>query len=249
MRNIKMIIQYDGSRYKGWQKQNIKGTSVSTIQDKLEKVLSKMTGEEIQVVGCGRTDTGVHADNYIANFKTNSSAHIVDFKEYLKMYLPEDIVIKDMMNASERFHSRLNIVSKTYVYTVDNNEYCDVFMKRYAYHIEDKLDTTKMKEASKVLIGTHDFQSFTSLKPKNGKSTIRTINSIDIVEENNIIKIIYNGNGFLLNMVRIIVGTLIEVGKGNLSIENMRSILEEKDRSKAGEKAPAKGLCMLKVEY
>ena len=249
MRNIKMIIQYDGSRYKGWQKQNIKGTSVSTIQDKLEKVLSKMTGEEIQVVGCGRTDTGVHADNYIANFKTNSSAHIVDFKEYLKKYLPEDIVIKDMMNASERFHSRLNIVSKTYVYTVDNNEYCDVFMKRYAYHIEDKLDTTKMKEASKVLIGTHDFQSFTSLKPKNGKSTIRTINSIDIVEENNIIKIIYNGNGFLLNMVRILTGTLIEVGKGNISKDDVLRILNAKNRALAGEKAPAKGLCMANVQY
>ncbi|MBC5627109.1 tRNA pseudouridine(38-40) synthase TruA [Clostridium sp. NSJ-49] len=249
MRNIRMIIQYDGSRYKGWQKQNIKGSSVSTIQDKIEKVLSKMTGDDIQVIGCGRTDTGVHADNYVANFKTNSTASISEFKSYLKMYLPEDIVIKDMMNCSERFHSRLNTISKTYKYTIDNNDFCNVFMKNYSYHIEEKLDVNKMIEASEVLIGTHDFRSFTSLKAKNGKSTIRTINYININEKDNIITITINGNGFLLNMVRIIVGTLIEVGKGNLSIENMRSILEEKDRSKAGEKAPAKGLCMLKVEY
>ena len=121
MRNIKMIIQYDGGRYKGWQKQNIKGTSVSTIQDKIEKVLEKMTGEEIQLVGCGRTDSGVHADNYIANFKTNSTMSIDEMKKYLLMYLPEDIVIKDIKQASERFHARLYIVSKTYVYTIDNN--------------------------------------------------------------------------------------------------------------------------------
>ena len=249
MRNIKMIIQYDGSRYKGWQKQNSKGSSVSTIQDKLEKVLSKMTGEDIQVIGCGRTDTGVHADNYVANFKTNSTAHISEFKEYLKNYLPEDIVIKDMMNASERFHARLNIISKTYVYSIDNNTYCDVFMKRYAYHVEEKLDANKMREASKVLLGTHDFQSFTSLKPKNGKSTIRTINSIDVIEDNNMIKIVYNGNGFLLNMVRILTGTLIEVGKGNLSTDDVVKILNAKKRSEAGEKAPSKGLCMVGVQY
>ena len=135
MRNIKMIIQYDGGRYKGWQKQNIKGTSVSTIQDKIEKVLEKMTGEEIQLVGCGRTDSGVHADNYIANFKTNSTMSIDEMKKYLLMYLPEDIVIKDIKQASERFHARLNIVSKTYVYTIDNNNYANAFLRRYAYHI------------------------------------------------------------------------------------------------------------------
>lgn len=249
MRNIRMIIQYDGSRYKGWQKQNIKGTNVSTIQDKIEKVLSKMTDEDIQVIGCGRTDTGVHADNYVANFKTNSNASISEFKSYLKMYLPEDISIKDMMNCSERFHARLNTISKTYKYTIDNNDYCNVFMKKYAYHIEEKLDVNKMIEASKALIGTHDFRSFTSLKAKNGKSTIRTINYINIDENDNIITIVFNGNGFLLNMVRILVGTLIEVGKGNLSTQDIKTTLQEKDRSKAGEKAPAKGLCMLKVEY
>ena len=249
MRNIKMIIQYDGARYKGWQKQNIKGTSVSTIQDKLENVLSKMTGEQIQVIGCGRTDTGVHADDYVANFKTNSHEHIGEFRKYLLTYLPEDIVVKDMMNCSERFHSRLNVISKTYEYTIDNNPYCDAFMRRYSYHIEEKLDINKMRKAAKMLLGTHDFQSFTSLKPKKGKSTTRTINFIDITEQNNIIKIRFNGNGFLLNMVRILSGTLIDVGLGKLTVDDMEKILDAKKRGESGVKAPAKGLCMVGVQY
>lgn len=249
MRNIMMKIQYDGSRYKGWQKQNIKGASVSTIQDKIENVLSRITGESIQVIGCGRTDTGVHADNYIANFKIEGDIRIEAMMPALKMYLPEDIVVKEMSVVSTRFHSRLNVLSKTYEYTIDNNEYADVFLRRYAYHIEEKLNVNAMKKASRILIGTHDFQSFTSLKPKNGKSTMRTINSIDIIEDNNIIKLKINGNGFLLNMVRIIVGTLIDVGKGKISINKFEEILNCKSRALAGEKAPGKGLCMKNVEY
>lgn len=249
MRNIKMIIQYDGSRYKGWQKQNIKGTTVSTIQDKIENVLSKMTDEEIQVIGCGRTDTGVHADNYVANFKTDSKISIKDIKKYLLMYLPEDIVIKSAQEVSERFHSRLNVISKTYEYTIYNNSYSDVFLRRHSHYIKDKLNLNSMREGAKILVGTHDFQSFTSLKAKNGKSTIRTINQIDITENNNIVKIKINGNGFLLNMVRIISGTLIDVGLGNIDVENVKKILEAKKREESGQKAPAKGLCMIKVEY
>lgn len=249
MRNIKMIIQYDGTRYKGWQKQNIKGTSVSTIQDKLEKLLSKMTEEEIQVIGCGRTDSGVHAKNYVANFKTSSTLSINEMMEYTKKYLPEDIVIKSMKDVSERFHSRLNVLSKTYIYTVDNNKYQDVFMRKFAWHIEEKLDVEKMKEASKVLLGTHDFQSFTSLKAKNGKSTIRKINYISIEEKDNIIKFEFNGNGFLLNMVRILTGTLIKVGKGELEPSEVLDILNAKTRAEAGEKALAKGLCMFCANY
>lgn len=249
MRNIKIILQYDGGRYKGWQKQNIKGQSVSTIQDKIENVLKKMIDEEIQLIGCGRTDSGVHADNYVANFKTNTTLTLEEVRDYLKMYLPEDIVVKSIKNASERFHSRLNVISKSYVYTIDNNEYANVFMRRYAYHISEKLNINEMKKAAEVLIGTHDFQSFTSLKPKNGKSTIRTINSIHIEENQGIIKIRYNGNGFLLNMVRIITGTLIEVGKGKLTPDDVVKILGARKRAEAGEKAPAKGLCMSGVEY
>lgn len=249
MRNIKLIIQYDGTRYKGWQKQNVKGHEAVTIQDKLEKVLSKMMDEEIQVIGCGRTDAGVHANNYVANFKCNSQSTLAEIKEYLRMYLPEDIVIKNVLECSERFHSRLNVINKTYVYTIDNNEYCDVFNKRFAYHVPEPLDVRKMREASEVLIGTHDFQSFTNLKAKNGKSTVRTIRSITISEENNIIRIAYSGNGFLLNMVRILTGTLIDAGRGKLSPLDVEKILALKSRDAAGFKVPSKGLCMESVEY
>ena len=231
MRNIRMTIQYDGSRYKGWQKQNIKGTSVSTIQDKIEKVLSKMTGEEIQVIGCGRTDTGVHADKYTANFKTNSEKKIPEMLKYLREFLPEDISVTSLREVSDRFHSRLNAISKTYVYTIDNNKFANVFLKKYAYHVEGQLDIEKMREASKYLLGTHDFKGFSAVKDKSKKSTIRTINYINITEKDNIIKIEYNGNGFLLNMVRILSGTLIKVAKGEIQPIKIKELLESKNRS------------------
>lgn len=249
MRNIKMEIQYDGSRYKGWQKQNIKGSTVSTIQEKLENVLSKMTGEEIQVIGCGRTDAGVHATNYIANFKTDSIMKIKKMKEYIAEFLPDDIVVKSMTDVNERFHARLNAQAKTYVYTIDNNPYNDVFLRKFAFHVDERLDVNKMKEAAEVLVGTHDFASFTSLKVKNNKSTVRTLHSIEITSESNVFKIKIKGNSFLLNMMRVITGTLIEVGKGKISKEQLKEILEAKNRELAGERAPARGLCLTLVEY
>ncbi|MDZ4993319.1 tRNA pseudouridine(38-40) synthase TruA [Clostridium perfringens] len=248
MRNIKMTLDYDGSKYKGWQKQNQKGSNVATVQDKLENVLSKMTSEEIQVIGCGRTDSGVHAKNYIANFKTNSLMTLDEMIEYINEYLPEDISVKELKDASERFHARFNVKSKTYAYTIDNNRFKDVFLRKYAWHIESELNLDAMKEASEYLIGTHDFKSFTSLKSKN-KSTLRTINSIDINEKNNIITLKINGNGFLLNMVRIIVGTLVAVGLGEIEPNYIVNILEAKERAKASEKAPAHGLCLLELNY
>lgn len=249
MRNIRMTIQYDGSRYKGWQKQNIKGMDVSTIQGKIENVLSKMTGEEIQVIGCGRTDTGVHADKYTANFKTNSNKNIKDMSKYLHEFLPEDISVISLRDVSDRFHSRLNAISKTYVYTIDNNRFANVFIKKYAYHVEGQLNIEKMKEASKYFIGTHDFKGFSGVKDKSKKSTVRTINYINITEKDNIIKIEYNGNGFLINMVRILSGTLINVGKGQIEPEDIKKMLQSKQRSEPAVKAPAKGLCMKEVNY
>ena len=249
MRNIRMTIQYDGSRYKGWQKQNIKGMDVSTIQAKIENVLSKMTGEEIQVIGCGRTDTGVHADKYTANFKTNSNKNIKDMSKYLHEFLPEDISVISLRDVSDRFHSRLNAISKTYVYTIDNNRFANVFIKKYAYHVEGQLNIEKLIEASKYFIGTHDFKGFSGVKDKSKKSTVRTINYINITEKDNIIKIEYNGNGFLINMVRILSGTLINVGKGQIEPEDIKKMLQSKQRSELAVKAPAKGLCMKEVNY
>lgn len=248
MRNLKMTIQYDGTRYKGWQKQNQKDNNVSTIQDKIETVLSKMTGESIQVIGCGRTDTGVHAENYIANFHTNCDLSIETMLNYLYEFLPEDIVIKSMKDTTERFHARYNAKSKTYVYRINNDKFRNVFNRKYAYHVSEKLDLVEMRKAAEFLIGTHDFKSFTSLK-SNTKSTIRTINYINIEENDHMIEIEVSGNSFLLNMVRIITGTLLEVGKGNLKPVDVERILNEKKRSEAGPIAQAKGLCPKNVQY
>jgi len=245
MRNLKMVIQYDGSRYRGWQKQ--KDVDM-TIQNKIESVLSKMTGDEIQVIGCGRTDTGVHAENYIANFHTNYDASIDDMLNYLYEYLPEDIVVKSMKDTGERFHARYNVKAKTYVYRINNNKFRDVFNRRYTYHVIEKLSIEDMKKAASFLIGTHDFQSFTSLKP-NTKPTIRTINYIDIKENDGLIVLEVNGNGFLLNMVRIITGTLIEVGKGTIKPNDVEKILHKKSRADAGPTAAAKGLCLREIQY
>jgi pseudouridylate synthase I len=245
MRNLKISMQYDGTRYKGWQKQK---ENSPTIQEKVESVLSKMTGEEIQVIGCGRTDSGVHAEDYVANFHTNSNMTIDEMLDYLYEYLPEDIVVKNMKDTTERFHARYNVKSKTYVYRIYNGRFRNVFNRKYTYHTNEKLNLDDMKKASEVLIGTHDFQSFTSLK-SNSKSTVRTINYININENDGVIEVEVNGNGFLWNMVRIIVGTLLEVGIGKINSIDVERILDEKKRAEAGPIAQAKGLCLKNVQY
>lgn len=245
MRNIKMILEYDGSRYKGWQKQT---EDVNTVQGKLENVINKMVGEDVQLVGCGRTDAGVHALNYTANFHTNSNMNTKDMLTYLNEYLPEDIAVKSVKDASERFHSRYNIISKTYLYKINNSIEKNVFERRYIHTIKEKLDIEQMKLCSSVLIGNHDFQSFTTLKSKT-KSKVRTINYINIIEEGNLIEIEINGNGFLWNMVRIILGTLIDSGKGNLNKIDVENILNAKKRADAGPMVPAKALFLKNVFY
>lgn len=245
MKNFKMTIAYDGSRYKGWQKQT---ETELTIQGKLEAVLSKMTGEEILVVGCGRTDGGVHAENYIANFHSKCALSINSMLDYLYEFLPEDIVVKSMESVPERFHARYNVKSKTYVYRITTHKFRDVFNRKYSYHLAEKLDLSEMRSVAEVLIGNHDFQSFTNLRNSN-KSTIRTINSLNIIEKEGLLEIEVNGDGFLWNMVRIIVGTLIEVGKGNLTVIDVERILSEKKRWEAGPLAQAKGLFLRDVQY
>jgi len=173
---------------------------------------------------------------------------VTEIVEYLNQYLPEDIVVKSIKDASERFHARYNVKSKTYVYRINNNKYQDVFNRKYVYHFKENLDLEEMRKATEYLIGTHDFRSFTNLKSKN-KSTVRTINYINIKEEQGNIEIEVNGNGFLMNMVRIIVGTLLEVGTGKLKAEDVDVILKEKKRAEAGPIAPAKGLCLKEVNY
>ena len=245
MRNLKMTIQYDGGRYKGWQKQK---EGESTIQWKIENVLKRMTGEDIQVIGCGRTDAGVHAENYIANFHTNSELSVETMMDYLYEFLPEDIVVKSIKDTTERFHARYNAKGKTYVYRINNGEVRNVFNRKYTYHTSVKLNLDAMREGAKYLVGTHDFQSFTSQKPKT-KSTERHIKYININKTGDMIEIEVDGNGFLWNMVRIIVGTLLEVGMGHMRPSDVGRILEEKKRSESGPIAQAKGLCLKEVHY
>jgi tRNA pseudouridine38-40 synthase len=240
-----MTISYDGSRYKGFQR--LKDNDM-TIQGKIEDVLSKMTNESIEIIGSGRTDMGVHAYGQVANFKTNSNLSIDKMKSYLYEYLPEDIVITNLEEVEDRFHSRYNAKSKVYLYKIYNNKFHDPFLRRYTAHIPKKLDIDLMREASKYFIGEHDFTSFASSKSKK-KSNVRTIHSINIKEENGLIEIYFEGNGFLYNMVRIMTGALIDVGHKKILPEDIKKMLEEKDRTKSSDTAAAKGLYLYKVSY
>lgn len=245
MRNIKLTMEYDGSRYKGWQK--LFDTEM-TIQAKLEAVLSKMVDEKIEIIGSGRTDVGVHALYQVGNFKTNSTIHVNDIMQYLYNYLPEDIVVTSAEEVDERFHSQYNVVSKKYTYRIWNSKYHDPFLRKYTAHVHEPLDIDKMRRATAYLIGEHDFTSFHSTRSQK-KSSIRTIYSIIIDNRSELIEIICHGNGFLHNMVRIIAGTLIEVGAGRMKPEYIKEIIDKKDRTLAGPTAPAKGLFLVDVEY
>lgn len=245
MRNIKLVIQYDGSRYKGFQR--LKDND-NTIQGKIEDVLSKMGDEDIEIIGSGRTDMGVHAYKQVANFKTNSTLSVRKINDYLDKYLPEDIVVRETSEVDDRFHARYNAKAKVYLYKINNSKHHDVFLRKYTTHVEKPLDIVAMKEASKYLIGEHDFTSFASSKSKK-KSNVREIHSITINKNNEAIDIFVEGNGFLYNMVRIIVGALIDVGLHRKSPEDIKNMLDKKDRSQASDTAPAKGLYLYSVKY
>lgn len=246
MQNYKMIIKYDGSGYNGWQKQ---GNAKNTIQGTLEKVLKTITGEDVEVVGSGRTDAGVHAIGQVANFKLIRPVKIEKLKEQLNRNLQDDICIMSMEEADSRFHSRLNAKAKKYLYRIQNTVESDVFERNYKYHYDAELDLASMEKAAEFLVGEHDFKSFCSNKHMK-KSTVRTIYSIDIERnENGEVNLLYYGNGFLYHMVRIITGTLIEIGRGIREPESIKEILEKRDRQWAGATAPACGLVLMEVEY
>jgi len=245
MRNIKIVIEYDGTKYKGWQRL---GDSDNTIQHKIETVLSKMAGENIEITASGRTDAGVHATNQVANFRTDCSMPTHKMRSYCYEYLPEDIVVKTVEEVDLNFHARYNAKVKKYVYNICNNKAHNVFNRKYEYHIPQPLNVEKMRKAAEFLIGEHDFQSFTTLKTKK-KSTIRNIYTINIVNEDGNIEISVQGDGFMKNMVRLIVGTLIEVGLGERPADGINDILDKKERKYSGHIAPAKGLFLEEVNY
>lgn len=245
IKNYRMKLAYDGSRYQGWEKQK---TADATIQGKLEAVIERMTGTYAEVIGCGRTDAGVHAKAMIANAKFETDKDIKEIQAYLNHYLPEDIAVLEVSEVSERFHSRYNATGKTYCYTCYIGDVKPVFDRKYVYVLEEKPDIKKMKRAAEYLMGTHDFASFCANKKKK-KSTVRTVDKIDITEENGYLRLMVHGDGFLHHMVRILVGTLLEVGFGKRTPESMRELLEAKERAMAGVTAPAQGLCMMSVDY
>ncbi len=245
MRNYKITIQYDGTRYKGWQSQK---STDETIQGKIQAVLQRMAGHEVEIIGSGRTDAGVHAREQIANFHLEEKWAKEELRMYLNQYLPEDIAVLKVEEVDERFHSRYNAVEKTYVYRVHNSVIPNVFERRYVYAYPDKLNVARMQRAAVYLTGTHDFTSFCGNK-KMKKSAVRTIYDIRIEQKGDEIRFSFCGNGFLQNMVRILTGTLIEVGSGRLEPEEMERILAAKDREQAGYTAPACGLILWKVQY
>lgn len=248
MANFCLIIEYDGTRYNGWQRQ---GNTSDTIQEKLENILEHLYGEPVELHGSGRTDAGVHALHQVANFRIPriiSRFSCRQIQDYFNEYLPLDIRVLAVEQVDERFHARLSACSKLYEYRIDCGEVSNIFQRRYLYRVEEPLNLQKIQEAAELLTGTHDFKSFCSNRHMK-KSTVRTIHEITFEQRDGILYIRYLGDGFLYNMVRILTGTLLEVGMGDLLPSQIPSILEGRDRSLAGPTAPAQGLFLVDVFY
>lgn len=244
MRNLRLDICYDGTRYRGWQRLS---TSDNTIQGKLETALSRILDEPIEISGSGRTDAGVHALGQVANFHCGSTMPAEEILGQLRRYLPEDIGIYSCRDVSQRFHARLNAKEKTYRYRLWNSDSPGVFDRRFVTVFPQALDVSAMQEAAAHLCGEHDFSAFCG-NPRFKKSTVRFIRSIDICRQGAELHITVTGNGFLHSMVRIIVGTLLEIGTGQRKPASIPQLYGAKQEA-AGFLAPPQGLCLMEVEY
>ncbi len=245
--NYKMIIAYDGSRYYGFEHQPDK----DTIQGRLENVISRIAGvekEELEILGAGRTDAGVHAEGMVISVRLSLSLSPEELKAEMNRYLPDDIACREVKIASDRFHPRYNAVGKTYRYTCYIGDSKDVFRRKFSLPLSFRPDVPAMEEAASYLLGKHDFKSFCG-NARMKKSTVRIVDEISIKEKKSFLYFTFHGTGFLQYMVRILVGTLLLVGEGKLRPAEVRDILEAKDRSLAGPTAPAKGLCLMNVDY
>lgn len=245
MNNYKLTLSYDGSRYRGWQRQ---GNTENTIQGKVEAALSRILGQEIEISGSGRTDAGAHARMQVASFRAETGMDTSDILSRLREALPEDIAALELSIAEPRFHARLSCVGKTYIYRVQNSAVQNVFERKYMYRVSEALDIGAMQDAAKVLLGEHDFTAFQSNK-RMKKSAVRRIDTIDITHIGEEIRFTVSGNGFLYNMVRIIVGTLLEAGAHRMSAEDVKRALESKVRENAGPTVPGQGLTLAEVKY
>lgn len=244
MRNYKMTIAYDGTRYQGWQRQS---NTEETIQGILERVIHDVIGYPVTIDGSGRTDGGVHAYGQVANVKLSGKVEKDTFRDALNARLPEDIRVRSVELVRNGLHSRYSAKAKRYEYVVDIREKPDVFTRKYCYHVTEPLDVTAMRKAASFLTGTHDFGGFTDKKDE--KSTVRTIYQIGIEEEKGKLRFSFYGNGFMYHMVRILTGTLLEVGSGKKHPEDVKKILRTKERKEAGFLVPAMGLCLKEVIY
>ena len=244
MRNLRLDICYDGTRYRGWQR--LPGKD-DTIQGKLETTLSRILGENIEISGSGRTDAGVHARGQVANFHCESAMSAAEILSQLRRYLPEDIGIYSCRDVSERFHARLGAKEKTYRYRIWNSDSPCVFDRRFVTVMPEPLDMEAVREAAACFVGEHDFSAFCG-NPKFKKSTLRYIRSLEIRRQGEELVIDITGNGFLHNMVRIIVGTLVEVGRGERQADSIPALFGGK-RAEAGFLAPPQGLCLMEVYY
>ena len=245
MRNIKIIIEYDGKNFAGWQSQPDK----VSIQSEIEKAIKEITGEDVELIASGRTDAGVHAIGQTANFHTNSNIEIEKFPYAINSKLPKSIIIKSAEEVEERFHSRYNCKGKTYRYIINNNEFPSALDRYREFHMPYKLDKEAMKKALKEFEGQHDFKGFKSSGGSQKKTTVRTLAKCEMIEKDGKIIIELTGDGFLYNMVRIICGTVVDVGLGKLKVEDIKEVLESGDRTKAGKTLPPHGLYLLYVYY
>ena len=246
MRNIKLTIEYDGSRYHGWQRLG-KGESENTIENKLLEIIQKMTGETVEL-NCGcRTEVGVHAYGQIANFKTKSELKPYEIKNYFNRYLPMDIAVTEVEEAPERFHAALNAKSKTYLYRIAIGDVPSVFDRKYTYYCFKRPDLMLMKEAARLLTGSHDFKDFSSVK-KN-KSTVKEIYLIDLYQDQKEIQITIKANDFLHNMPRMLVSTLLEIGLQKRRIDEVTAMLDPNQSITGSEPASAQGLFLQEIEY
>jgi len=246
MRNIKLIIEYDGTNYCGWQVQE----NGPSIQGSVEKALNAITGEKIKINGSGRTDAGVHARGQAASFMTDSRIPGDKFAYALNNMLPRDIVIKDSRDVPLDFHARFSAVGKKYSYFINNSRFPSALLRNYAYHINycESLDISRIEKAAEAFIGTYDFSGFMSAGSKVS-DTVRTIYDLSVLKEKELLCFNYKGSGFLYNMVRIITGTLLYAGIGKINPEDIKEIILSKDRSRAGITAPACGLYLEEVYY
>lgn len=245
MNNYRLILQYDGGRYDGWQRMG-KENADNTILKKISDVVLKMTGSEAEI-NCGcRTEKGVHAYGQVINIKTDASVKELELKNYLNRYLPRDIAVLHCEKADERFHAQLGVKSVTYVYRVDTGNVADVFERRYCYHVFDKLDMEAMRMAAAAFVGNHDYKAFTTAK--RSKTTVKMVSDIHFEEKDNILTISITANDFMHNMARLMVGMLLDVGTGLKKPDAVTKALSGEDVTMSFP-AEACGLFLKEITY